>query len=67
MAPKSIEETYAAKTCKSSELMEHAARSLPGGVTRNFGYHRPYPVVMERGKGAFLWDVDRNRYVDLIY
>ncbi|MGH9682971.1 MAG: aspartate aminotransferase family protein [Candidatus Acidiferrales bacterium] len=47
--------------------MEHAARSLPGGVTRNFGYHRPYPVVMERGKGAFLWDVDGNRYVDLIY
>lgn len=67
MVANSVEETYRAKTRKSAELMERAARSLPGGVTRNFGYHRPYPVVMDRGKGAFLWDVDGNRYVDLVY
>jgi glutamate-1-semialdehyde 2,1-aminomutase len=65
--PTTIEETFLAKTRKSAELIERAARSLPGGVTRNFGYHRPYPVVMDRGKGAFLWDVDGNRYVDLVY
>lgn len=67
MPANSIEETYRAKTRKSADLMERAARSLPGGVTRNFGYHRPYPVVMDRGKGAFLWDVDGNRYTDLNY
>ena len=67
MPANSVEETYLAKTRKSAELMERAARSLPGGVTRNFGYHRPYPVVMDRGKGPFLWDVDGNRYVDLVY
>jgi glutamate-1-semialdehyde 2,1-aminomutase len=67
MAASSVEETYLAKTRKSAELMQRAAHSLPAGVTRNFGYHRPYPVVMDRGKGAFLWDVDGNRYVDLIY
>lgn len=27
-------------------------------------YPRDYPFVMERGRGAEVWDVDRNRYVD---
>ncbi len=27
-------------------------------------YTRPYPFVMERGKGAEVWDVDGNRYID---
>ncbi len=67
MAVNRIEEAYRAKTRKSADWMERGGRSLPGGVTRNFGYHRPYPVVMDRGKGAFLWDVDGNRYIDLNY
>ena len=62
-----IEETYRARTPKSAELVSRANRSLPGGVTRGFGYYKPYQAVMERGEGAFLWDVDGNRYVDLVY
>lgn len=27
-------------------------------------YPRDYPFVMERGLGAQVWDVDRNRYID---
>lgn len=27
-------------------------------------YPRDYPFVMERGQGALVWDVDRNRYID---
>lgn len=27
-------------------------------------YPRDYPFVMERGQGAQVWDVDRNRYID---
>jgi len=62
-----IEETYRARTPKSAELVQRARRSLPGGVTRGFGYYRPYQAVMERGEGAYLWDIDGNRYVDLVY
>ena len=62
-----IEETYRARTPKSAELVKRARRSLPGGVTRGFGYYRPYQAVMERGEGAYLWDIDGNRYVDLVY
>jgi ornithine--oxo-acid transaminase len=28
-------------------------------------YH-PLPVVLERGKGVFVWDVDNNRYFDFL-
>ena len=62
-----IEQTYRARTRKSAELVKRASRSLPGGVTRGFGSYQPYQAVMERGAGAFLWDVDGNRYIDLIY
>jgi glutamate-1-semialdehyde 2,1-aminomutase len=67
MPRNSIEETYRAKTGKSAALFERAKRCMPGGLTRNFGYHPPYPVVHERGQGPYLWDVDGNRYVDLNY
>jgi glutamate-1-semialdehyde 2,1-aminomutase len=40
---------------------------MPGGSTRTFGWHEPYPLVIERGEGPYLWDVDGNRYVDLVY
>ena len=39
---------------------------MPGGDTRAAAYFPPYPVTMARGAGPFLWDVDENRYIDLI-
>ncbi len=38
---------------------------MPGGNTRTTSFYPPYPVVIEHGEGAWLWDVDRRRYVDL--
>lgn len=67
MALNSIEETYRSRTMKSAALLKRANQSLPGGLTRNFGYFAPYPVVHQRGDGPYLWDVDGNRYVDLNY
>jgi glutamate-1-semialdehyde 2,1-aminomutase len=67
MALNSIEETYRARTVKSAALLRRAGKSLPGGLTRNYGFHHPYPVVHARGEGAHLWDVDGHRYVDLNY
>jgi len=67
MASNSIEETYRARTPGSAELLARARNSLPGGLTRNFGYFPPYPIIHQRGEGPYLWDVDGNRYVDLNY
>jgi glutamate-1-semialdehyde 2,1-aminomutase len=42
---------------------------MPGGVNspaRAFGGVGGEPIVVERGAGAYLWDVDGNRYIDYI-
>ena len=45
--------------------MERAAAVMPGGNTRTTSFHPPYPLVIERGEGPWVWDVDKRRYLDL--
>jgi glutamate-1-semialdehyde 2,1-aminomutase len=61
----SFEAAYRRRTPRSAEAMEVARRYMVRGITRGWGYHRPYPLVAERGEGAYLIDLDGNRYVDL--
>lgn len=37
-------------------------------LEQNFGAHNyhPLPVVLERGKGVFVWDVDGKKYYDFL-
>ena len=58
---------YLERTPTSAGLMRRAAAVMPGGNTRTTVFHPPYPVVFERGSGAWLWDVDGNRHVDVYY
>jgi glutamate-1-semialdehyde 2,1-aminomutase len=47
----------------SERLLDEAARFIPGGV--NTCRRRSEPrVCFRRGAGAYLWDLDGNRYVD---
>jgi glutamate-1-semialdehyde 2,1-aminomutase len=46
--------------------MEEARRYMVRGITRGWGYHRPYPIVADHGEGPYLVDLDGNRYVDLV-
>jgi glutamate-1-semialdehyde 2,1-aminomutase len=42
---------------------------MPGGVNsaaRAFGAVGGEPIVFERGEGAYLFDIDGNRYIDYI-
>ncbi len=61
-----IEELYRARTPKSAEIDQRAQRVMPGGDTRTVAYHQPYPLTIIRGQGAFIWDADGNRYIDLL-
>ncbi|MGQ0602766.1 MAG: guanitoxin biosynthesis PLP-dependent transaminase GntE [Anaerolineales bacterium] len=50
---------------KSQALFESAAQLLPQGVTSNFRYWGPKTTrYLQKGKGAHIWDVDGNEYVD---
>src|SRR5208282_6244095 len=62
----SIEEGYRAAIEKSAQLAKRAERVMPGGDTRTTTWYRPYPLTLERGEGPFLWDIDGNRYIDLL-
>ncbi len=61
-----IEQRYRARTPASAATGARAARVMPGGDTRSVTYYRPYPLTIARGQGPFLWDIDGNRYVDLL-
>jgi glutamate-1-semialdehyde 2,1-aminomutase len=62
----SIEDRFRALTPNCARLAERAERVMPGGDTRTTTYHRPYPLTIARADGAFLFDADGNRYVDLL-
>ncbi|MCZ7661578.1 MAG: aspartate aminotransferase family protein [Thermoleophilia bacterium] len=55
---------YAAMTPGSQRATARAKRVLPLGVASNFQFFDPHPVVMVRGQGSRLWDVDGNEYTD---
>ncbi|MDG5789199.1 aspartate aminotransferase family protein [Evansella sp. AB-P1] len=57
---------YGAKTKHSYDEMKKAEKYLPGGVTANIKHFAPYPIVMKKGSGAWLEDVDGNHYVDYL-
>ena len=56
-------------TTRSQELFSAAQTLMPGGVSspvRAFRSVGGQPIVFDRVKGAYAWDVDGNRYIDYI-
>ena len=51
---------------RSRELTRRAAELIPGGVQHNLSFNYPFPIAVERAEGAWLWDVDGNRYIDFL-
>jgi glutamate-1-semialdehyde 2,1-aminomutase len=63
--PTAITASYERRTPGSARLMERAAVPMPRGITRTLSWFGPYPVVFDHGRGAHVFDVDGNRYLDL--
>jgi len=50
---------------KTAEWFQRGKRSLVGGVSSNFRYWgEDDTLVIDHGEGAYLWDMDGNRYID---
>lgn len=57
------------KTEQSDKLFAEAQDLMPGGVSspvRAFKSVGGNPVVFDRVKGAYAWDVDGNKYIDYV-
>ncbi len=62
---KEVEAVWRGMTPKSRELCEGAEKYTPGGALRSHNTGT-YPAYAERVDGAYMYDVDGNRYIDLI-
>jgi glutamate-1-semialdehyde 2,1-aminomutase len=61
--------TTTLKTTKSEEIFAAAQKLMPGGVNspvRAFKSVGGQPIVFDRVKGAYVWDVDGNQYIDYV-
>ena len=51
-------------TQTSGRWFERARKSLSGGVASSYQLRDPWPIYLERGEGANVWDVDGNERID---
>ena len=64
---KYYEEEFFEKKCQKSKAMITEARDvIPGGVQHNLAFNHPFPIVMTKAEGAYLYDIDGNKYYDLL-
>lgn len=58
---------YFEKNCqRSKEMINTAMNFIPGGVQHNLAFNHPFPLVFTKAEGAYLYDIDGNRYIDFI-
>lgn len=56
---------YLARTPRSLEKLGKLRPLIPTGHGGGMWYQLPHPVVLDRGKDCWVWDVDGNRYLDM--
>ena len=48
----------------SKKLFNNAKKVIPSGVNSPVRYFEPYPFFAKKSDGAYIWDEDKNRYID---
>lgn len=51
---------------KSKAMITEAKAYIPGGVQHNLAFNYPFPLVIDRAEGPYLYDLDGNRYIDFL-
>lgn len=58
---------YFEKKCATSKAqIEEAKEYIVDGIQHNLANNYPFPLAMAKAEGAYLYDVDGNRYIDLL-
>lgn len=50
----------------SKALFERASNIMSGGLHANGRNRKPHPIYMSKAQDAYVYDIDGNKYVDLI-
>lgn len=69
LKPEKLTETlnYFETKCQGSKkLTDQAKQFIPGGVQHNLAFNYPFPMAIKKAEGAYMWDVDGNRYIDFL-
>lgn len=57
---------FEAKCSKSKAITSDAKQYIPGGVQHNLAFNFPFPICMTKAEGAYLYDIDGNKYFDFL-
>lgn len=61
-----VDDEFRRRTPASKAAFERSRQLVPGGVPGGLGFVSPYPVYFERAEGAYVWDADGNKYLDVM-
>lgn len=50
---------------RSKKLFNDSKKVIPSGVNSPVRYYEPYPFFTKKSDGAYIWDEDKNKYIDL--
>lgn len=66
MSTTTVTEPARPRTLRASQQQfQRAKQVIPYGVNSNFRYWGDdATIIIDRGEGAYIWDVDGNRYID---
>ena len=65
-ALKDVLDYFEIKCAKSKAITTEAKQYIPGGVQHNLAFNYPFPICVTKAEGAFLYDLDGNKYYDFL-
>lgn len=69
ISPKIIEsgvQAYHQRFPKSLAMFQEIKEVIPGGCEHMNSVQWPYPLIMNKAKGAYLYDIDGNPFIDYL-
>jgi glutamate-1-semialdehyde 2,1-aminomutase len=54
------------KCAKSKAITAEAKKFIPGGVQHNLAFNFPFPICITKADGAYMYDLDGNKYIDFL-
>ncbi len=57
---------FEANCATSKAKVEEAKTLIVNGIQHNLAINYPFPLAITKAEGAYLYDVDGNRYIDLL-